>query len=240
MKLKGRLGAVWFVFWFAASFLILYPFFALFLSREKWYPKANRLRKVWAWFLVIINFVRVKGFTEFKLPNEPAIYVSNHSSYFDIIAFGLFFPEKGCFMAKMELAKIPMFGIFFKSVDIAVDRSSAIGAHKSFLKAADRVKAGYSVIIFPEGTIWKFAPKLKPFKNGAFKLAIDLGVPIVPVTFYNNFKILPDEKFEFYPRTLHYKIHRLEPTNHLKGEDCEALRNKIFAIIEQELNQKPN
>lgn len=240
MKIKGRIGAVWFVFWFAISFLILYPFFALFLSREPWYPMANRLRKIWAWFLVVINFVKVKGIRQTKLSKKPCIYVSNHSSYIDIIAFGLFFPEKGCFMAKKELAKIPLFGIFFRTIDIAVDRSTAIGSHKSFITAADRIKAGYSIIIFPEGTIWKFAPKLKPFKNGAFKLAIELGVPIVPVTFYNNYKILPDEKFEFYPQTLRYKIHRVESTNHLKADACDTLRDKIFTIIEEELNQTNN
>jgi len=240
LKLKGRIGATWFVFWFAISFLFLYPFFALFLSKEDWYPKANKLRKVWAWFLVIINFVNVKRLQEAALHIGPAIYVSNHSSYIDIIAFGLFFPEKGCFMAKKELAKIPMFGIFFRTIDIAVDRSSAIGSHKSFVKATERIKAGYSIVIFPEGTIWKFAPKLKPFKNGAFKLAIDNAVPIVPVTFYNNYNILPDEKFEFYPQRMLYKIHRVEATNHLKGEDANGLRDKIFAIIEKELNQNPS
>ena len=143
-------------------------------------------------------------------------------------------------MAKKELAKIPLFGIFFRTIDIAVDRSSAIGSHKSFVTAAERIQAGYSIIIFPEGTIWKFAPKLKPFKNGAFKLAIDNNVPIVPITFYNNYKILPDEKFEFYSQPLSYKIHRVEATNHLKGEDANGLRDKIFAIIEKELNQNPS
>lgn len=240
MKLVGRIGAVWFVFWFAISFLLIYPFLRFFLSSEKWYPKANKLRKIWAWFLVIVNFVRVKAIKETKIPKGPAIYVSNHSSYIDIIAFGLFFPEKGCFMAKKELAKIPLFGIFFRTIDIAVDRSSAIGSHKSFVTAAERLKAGYSIIIFPEGTIWKYAPKLKPFKNGAFKLAIEQGVPIIPVTFYNNYKILPDEKFEFYPQTLRYKIHRVEATNHLKGEDCNPFRDRIFTIIEEELNQTHN
>jgi 1-acyl-sn-glycerol-3-phosphate acyltransferase len=237
LKSIGRIGAIWFVFWFAISFIVMYPFFALFLSKEAWYPKANKLRKVWAWFLVVINFVKVKRLQETALPKGPAIYVSNHSSYIDIIAFGLFFPEKGCFMAKKELAKIPLFGIFFRTIDIAVDRSSAIGSHKSFVTAAERIKAGYSIILFPEGTIWKFAPRLKTFKNGAFKLAIDNHVPIVPVTFYNNYKILPDEKFEFYAQPMTYKIHRVETTNHLKGEDANGLRDKIFAIIEKELNQ---
>ncbi len=239
MKLGARIGAVWFIWWFFISFLILYPLFSIWLSNEKYYPKANKLRKAWAWFLVIVNFIKVKKHHQGNNFKQPAIYVSNHTSYIDIIAFGLFFPEKGCFMAKKELSKIPLFGIFFRTVDIGVDRSSAIGAHRSFVTAADRIKQGYSIIIFPEGTIWKNAPKLKPFKNGAFKLAIDHQIPVIPVTFYNNYKILPDEKFEFYPQALHYKVHRVEKTNHLKAEDCDEFRNKIFTIIEEDLNQAP-
>ncbi|MES2616554.1 MAG: lysophospholipid acyltransferase family protein [Bacteroidota bacterium] len=238
MKLAGKIGAVWIAFWFAVSFLLLYPLFALFLSNEKWFPQANRLRKVWAWFLVCITFIRVKIIKEEDLPKAPAVYVSNHTSYWDIIAFGLIMPPKFAFMAKMELGKIPLFGIFFRTVDIGVNRKSVIDAHKAFLVANERIAKGYSVVIFPEGTIWQHSPKLKPFKNGAFKLAIEAGIPIVPITFYNNYKILPDEKFEFNPQTLRMKIHRAEPTSHLKPTDSDFLKDKIFTIIEQELAGK--
>lgn len=238
MKLASKIGAVWIAFWFAVSFLLLYPFFALFLSKEKWYPHANRLRKVWAWFLVCVSFIRVKITKEDELPKGPAVYVSNHTSYWDIIAMGLIAPPKYAFMAKMELGKIPLFGIFFRTVDIGVNRKSVIDAHKAFLIANDRIKKGYCVVIFPEGTIWQYSPKLKPFKNGAFKLAIEAGIPIVPITFYNNYKILPDEKFEFNPQTLRMKIHRAEPTSHLKPTDTDFLKDKIFTIIEQELAPK--
>lgn len=237
MKLIGRIGFIWFVFWFAIIFLLLYPAFLILLSKEKWYPLANRLRKVWAHAVVFLSFIRVKGLGKLNISKKPAIYVANHTSYMDIIAFGLFVPEKVCFVAKMELARIPLFGIFFRTVDIAVNRGSAMASHKSMMIAADRIKKGYSVIIFPEGTIGPSAPKLKTFKNGAFKLAMENNIPVIPVTFYNNYRILPDEKYEFYPGCLKYKVHRAEPTNHLKHEEYDILKEKIFTIIEKDLKE---
>ncbi len=235
MKILGRIGFIWFTAWFILCFLILYPAFIILLSREQWYPAANRLRRLWAWAVTLVCFIPVKGIGKSNIIQGPAIYVANHTSYLDIIAFGLFVPVRSGFVAKMELAKIPLFGIFFRSVDIAVNRGSAMASHKSMLLAAERIGKGYNMMIFPEGTIGPNAPALKSFKGGAFKLAIENGIPVVPVTFYNNYRILPDEKYTFRPGLLKYKVHRAEPTNHLKAEDVNALRDKIFTIIEQDL-----
>lgn len=240
MKLFSKIAAVWLAFWFAVSFLLLYPFFLICLSTPRFYPAANRLRRIWAWFLVVVNFIRVKIIREEGKTNGPVIYVSNHTSYLDIIALGLIMPPRTAFMAKMELGKIPLFGIFFRTVDIGVNRKSVVDAHKAFTKAAELIQQGYSIVIFPEGTIWDKAPLLKPFKNGAFKLALETGVPIQPITFHDNYKILPDEKFEFNPRNLRMKIHRKEYTNHLNEDDAELLKDKIFTIIETELATEPH
>ncbi len=237
-KLLSRIGAVWFVFWFAFSFLLLYPFFSLFFYKEKWYPMGNKLRKKWAWFLMIICFIRVKIIKEQEIyDNKAYVFVSNHTSYIDIIAFGLFLPAKASFMAKAELAKIPLFGIFFRTVDIGVNRSSIKDSHKAFTLANERIAKGYSIVIFPEGTIWKNVPLMKPFKNGAFKMAIENNIEIIPVTFQNNFKILPDEKFEFYPRKMIFTIHRAVSANNLKIDDDEQLKLEIYTIIENNLKQ---
>ncbi|NQW42545.1 MAG: 1-acyl-sn-glycerol-3-phosphate acyltransferase [Bacteroidetes bacterium] len=238
MKIFARISAVWFLFWFAFSFLLLYPIFSFFFYKEEWYSIGNKLRKKWAWFLMYISFIRVEIIRENESEiKTPCVFVSNHTSYIDIIAFGLFLPEKASFMAKAELTKIPLFGIFFRTVDIGVNRSSIKDAHKAFLEASDRIKKGYSIVIFPEGTIWKNAPIMKPFKSGAFKLAIDNKVPIQPVTFQSNYKILPDEKFEFYFRKMIFTIHRSVDTDNLKPEDDELLKTNIYSIIENNLKQ---
>lgn len=238
-KIFGHIFLVWFALCFIGVFLLFYPLFLLFLSHSKFYPFANFLRKIWAWMTFLLTFTIPIYTNENKSLKGPYVLVSNHTSYLDIVAIGLFAPLKLSFMAKQQLAKIPLFGIFFRTVDIGVVRESMTHAHKSFQKAKDKIKDGYGVVIFPEGTIWKQVPKLKTFKNGAFKLAIEMSVPILPVTFYNNFKRLPDEKLEYYPGIVKFKIHRMIETNHLKSEDADVLKNKIYSIIEDELkNQK--
>jgi 1-acyl-sn-glycerol-3-phosphate acyltransferase len=231
----GKIGFVWFGLVFASIFLLFYPLFYLFLSFEKLYPAANFLRKLWAWGTFILCGSFAKVYREQKTFKGPCIFVSNHTSYLDIVVFGLFAPLKMSFMGKIELSKIPLFGKFFGTVDIGVHRESVRGAHRAFLQSKEKLDKGYSILIFPEGTIWNKTPLLKPFKNGAFKLAIENKVPIVPVTFYNNFKALPDEKFEYYPTVIKCKIHRAIKTDHLNIDDSDQLRDEIYNLIEQEL-----
>lgn len=239
MKLAGKIGFIWFAIIFAGVFLLFYPLFLLFLSHPSMYPAANFLRKVWAWLTILLCFSWPKWTREEKDFPSPCVFVSNHTSYLDIVAFGLLTPMKIAFMGKVELARIPLFGIFFRTVDIGVNRSSLRDAHKAYVTAREKINDGYSIVIFPEGTIWEKTPLLKPFKNGAFKLAIDNKIPVVPITFYNNYKILPDEKFEYYPGTIKYKIHRAIETSHLNDEDKDSLRDEIYTVIETELkNQK--
>lgn len=234
-KLFGKIAFIWFATVFAGIFLLFYPLFLIFLSDKRLYPAANFLRKIWAWASVILtfSFPLIKK-TKNKFP-KPCIFVSNHTSYFDIVVLGLFAPLKVSFIGKQELAKIPLFGIFFRTVDIAVKRESIKDSHKAFLQAKDRLDNGYSVLIFPEGTIWNRTPELKEFKNGAFKMAIEAGIPIVPVTFINNYKILPDEKTEYYPSLIRCTVHRSIRTDHLNISEADNLKNDIYNLIRNEL-----
>ena len=128
-----------------------------------------------------------------------------------------------------------LLGIFFRTVDIAVKRESMKDAHKAFHQAKEKLDAGYSILIFPEGTIWNKTPELKEFKNGAFKMAIETKLPIVPVTFYNNYKVLPDEKTEYYPSLIKCKIHRAIETDHLNIDDANKLKDEIYNLIRTDL-----
>ncbi len=238
MKVLGKIGFAWFLLVFTGIFLVFYPFFLVLLSHPRMYPIANVLRKIWAWLVVILCFaIPLYKREERKMP-LPCVFVSNHTSYLDIVALGLIAPIRITFMGKVELSRIPLFGIFFRTVDISVNRKSIRDSHKAFVEAGNRISKGFSVVIFPEGTIWNKTPLLKPFKNGAFKMAIENGIPIVPITFYNNFRILPDEKYAFYPRPIKFKVHRAIPTAHLNVEDSDSLKDEIYALIENELKAK--
>ena len=234
-KILGRIGFVWFALVFASVFLLFYPLFFVFLSRPRWYPLANRLRRIWAWVSVLLSFSIPHILRLQKKFPEKCIFVANHTSYLDIIVLGLFAPTKMSFMGKKELANIPLFGIFFRTVDIAVKRESMKDAHKAFHEAKEKLDQGYSILIFPEGTIWDKTPELKAFKNGAFKMAIETRVPLVPVTFYNNYKTLPDEKFEYYPSIIKCKIHRAIKTDHLNIDAANELKDEIYNLIRTDL-----
>lgn len=116
----------------------------------------------------------------------------NHTSFVDILMLYEIFPHYFIFLGKKELGSIPFFRLFFKKLNILVDRKNPKAAHEAILKASERLQEGTNVVIFPEGTISPKAPELIAFKSGAFRIATQLQMPIIPVTFKNNYKLLED------------------------------------------------
>lgn len=242
---KLLLQLVWrFWFYLNASLLVIifYPAYFVLLQRKEWFPHVFTLYKVCA-RLFLFNagiFTKVihKGNPE---KGQPYIICPNHCSYLDIVCTYIAFPDYFHFMGKAELKNIPLFGHFFKEMNIAVDRSSIRSSHKAYLRALEDLDKKISIAIFPEATIPLDAPKLKSFKNGAFKLAIEKQVPIVPIVFPDNWKIMPDGILRRMEAG-HPGISRLivlEPieTNGLTERDLVFLKHKIYKVIEEELNK---
>ncbi len=129
-----------------------------------------------------------------ELPEGPYVIVSNHSSYLDIFVMHSLMPKHPfLFLGKGEILSYPIIRTYFKGLNIPVHRKDRAKAAKSFGLAKNAVKGGWSLVIFPEGTIPDAGnPAMLPFKAGAFKLAKELGVPIVPITFTNNFLLFSD------------------------------------------------
>jgi 1-acyl-sn-glycerol-3-phosphate acyltransferase len=125
-------------------------------------------------------------------------------------------------------------------MNILVNRNSSVGATKALQEAGQRIDRGECVVIFPEGTIPKTAPKMKPFKNGAFRLAIEKQVPIVPVTFTANWKLLQGSVFlkgKAGPGITKAIIHEPVYTKGLLADDVVELKNKVYRIIESGLEK---
>lgn len=144
-------------------------------------------------------------------------------------------------MGKAELKRIPMFGIFFKRMNISVNRSSIKDSHKAYKRARNDLRKGISLAIFPEATIPACSPELGPFKNGAFRLAIEMQVPIVPITFLDNWSIFPDNnenRMVLRPGLSRIVIHEPIPTTGLTEEDANNLRDKVAVIIRNTLEQE--
>lgn len=224
---------------FVLGLLVLYPFFYILLSRREWFPLAFKLKKFWAaWILPIPGiFVRIERSSN-SIP-QPCIYCSNHVSYLDIVVSYILIPDYFIFMGKQELDKAPLFRIFFKDMNILVDRKSTISSHRAFMRAGQELKEGRSVFLYPEGTI-SSAGKLRGFKNGAFKLAIEQQVPIVPITFLNNWKILQNGGFfksHGRPGISRIIMHEPIPTAGMTEDDLVSLRSKVHEIISNDLMQ---
>src|SRR5690606_22881097 len=112
----------------------------------------------------------------------------------DIFCLSLLCKNNFFFLGKEELLKNPVTSLYFKTIDIPVNRKSKISAFKAFKKSEEKLKQGLSLIIFPEGKIGdEYPPLLHPFKNGPFKLAISLKIPILPVSIENSWKLMWDD-----------------------------------------------
>lgn len=226
---------LWFALVFFGSLVVLYIPFRILLYTPRRYERAFRLKRAWAWFLQWSCGVPVRLEQRAPLPEAPYVICCNHSSYLDIIQMYNVIPSYFLFMGKYELLKWPLFNIFFKGMNIAVNRGSHIEAAKAFRKAAQAIDRGTSIALFPEGTIPAYTPRMKPFKDGAFRLAIEKQVPIVPITFVDHWRLF-GEPVELLSRArpgiARAVVHAPIPTKGLTMDDLVALRRKVYEVIE--------
>ncbi len=195
----------------------------------------NRLRRAWA---VVSSFIA--GFIykfEYEVPIEWSktyIVCPNHTSNLDISAMSVLVKNNCSFMGKEELTKGIVTSLFFKSVDIPVNRDSKMSSFRAFKKAEERLKSGVTMIIFPEGKISDdYPPTLHEFKNGPFRLAIEQKIPIIPVSSPNTWKKLWDDGTKYGSTVGICKIfvHKPIETAHLGIDDADALREEVYGII---------
>lgn len=226
---------LWFVLVFFTSLLVLYIPFRILLYTPQRYVKAFRLKRVWARYLAWASGVPPRIVRSAPLPEPPYVICCNHGSYIDIIQMYNVIPRYFLFIGKYELLKWPLFNIFFKGMNIAVNRGDRAEAAKAFRKAAHAIDRGISIAIFPEGTIPAHAPRMKSFKDGAFKLAVEKQVPIVPVTFMDHWRYF-GEPLELLSRArpgiARVVIHDPIPTAGLTDADVVGLRRKVYEVIE--------
>jgi 1-acyl-sn-glycerol-3-phosphate acyltransferase len=226
---------------FAVSLIILYPLFYILLSKKEWFPKAFQLKKLWARWIFIIPgiIIKVKYITPAdKLP-QPAVYCANHASYLDVVAGYIVIPNYFVSMGKKELDKVPLFRSFFKEMNILVDRKSITGSHKAFVRAEQEIDKGHSLFLFPEGGILSNTGQLHNFKNGAFKLAIEKQIPVIPITFLNNWQIFQNgvlTRTYGQPGISRVVVHEPISTLGMTSNDLVSLRTRVHDIIQHELD----
>jgi 1-acyl-sn-glycerol-3-phosphate acyltransferase len=169
--------------------------------------------------------VRVHGLDKVR-DIGPCIFASNHVSWFDVPSLAKVLPRYK-FVAKAELFKVPIFGRAMRSAGmIEIQRDNRKAAFGAYDVAAERIKAGNSVVVFPEGTRGHAYP-LRPFKKGPFVLAIAAGVPIVPIIVHGTIEIMRKGSLWAHPGTV--DIHLLEPvvTTEVDYDHREALMQTV-------------
>jgi 1-acyl-sn-glycerol-3-phosphate acyltransferase len=229
---------IWFYVLVAVPIIILFPFLVISIAKEQWYPYFFKLARIWSKVILIGMGC---GWKITKAQNlekgKSYMFVANHTSMFDIMLMLVTIKDNPfVFVGKKELAKIPLFGFFYKRTCILVDRTSAKSRQAVFLRAQRRLKSGVSICIFPEGMVPEEHIKLSEFKDGAFRLAINHKIPIVPITFYDNKKRFSYTFFSGGPGMLRVKIHEFLKTEHLKIEDTKQINSKAFEVISKSLN----
>lgn len=234
------LWKIFFILNFVIGLIILYPVFFILLIPKSRYNSAFSLMRFWAHWVAIIPGVIPRVTRKSPLPDGACIYVANHASYLDIVLSYVAVPNYFVYMGKAEIDKAPLLRIFFRDMNIYVDRKSRAGSYAAFVAAGKKLAHGESVFIYPEGTI-EAKGQLKPFKNGAFRMAIENQVPIVPITFRNNWKLLQNGGFfkaHGRPGIAHVIVHEPVQTAGLTEADLVSLRHQVREIIASELKLK--
>ena len=179
---------------FLVTLVLFYIPILLLLLREDTKKKAFPIFVFWCRLICFLAGYRVKPRSTYEVPEAPFVLIANHTSFLDIVFMYLLFPKHPfLFLGKAELLKIPLVKTFFKRLHIPVYRKGGPNANKALETADKAIKDGWCVIIFPEGGIKEnLVPALQPFKDGAFRLAKNNSVPLVPITFMNNHDLFQD------------------------------------------------
>ncbi len=219
-----------------------FPFFFILLSIKSRFTHdiAHRINYFWAWLVTWPVGVRITTRGISKLSQKKAyIYTPNHNSYLDIPVCNLGIPFQFRFMGKAELGKIPLFGYMFSRLHIAVKRENKFDAYKSFILAKEKLDQGRSVLLFPEGTIPdKKNVILGRFKEGAFRLAIENQVPLVPVILLGTQNALPDDgSLLLRPANVMLIIEDPIDTTGMTINDVPALKAKVYEFMERKLRR---
>jgi 1-acyl-sn-glycerol-3-phosphate acyltransferase len=221
---------------FGITFFIVIPcFFLIFnlYSKQRAPHIAHRLSHVWAQVLIILFFVRAVIKNKKVIdPDKTYIFVANHLSFLDIPLYALSCRNTFRFLSKAELAKIPVLGYVIKNLYITVDRNDRADRSLSLKKMKQSLDEHISIFLCPEGTRNQTAEPLLPFKDGAFRLAIESGTPLAVLTIFNSNVLLnPKRWFSLSPGVVYAEWHEPIVTTGMKEEDLESLKSTVREIM---------
>ena len=224
---------IWFYILLLVPILVLFPAIFITIMSEKTYPLFFKIARLWSKIILIgmgFNY-KIEGSEVFE-ENKSYMLVSNHTSMTDIMLMLIAVKNHPfVFVGKKELAKIPIFGFIYKRVCILVDRANSKSRYQVFERAQKRIHQGLSICIFPEGGVPEEHIVLDEFKDGAFRIAIEHGLPIVPMVFFDNKKRFSYTFFSGSPGKMRAKIYPIIETKGKTLEDRNALKQQVRQLI---------
>jgi len=199
---------------------------------------SHRVASLWSWLILKTCMVRVEvEGTENLDRAETYVLASNHQSLFDTPILFAYLPVSFRILYKKSLNRIPFLGWhLFLSGHIGVERENLTQARESLARAADRIRAGTPVVVFPEGTR-SYDGVMRPFKKGSFRLAIMSGRPIVPMTIVDSYLVMKRGRVTVHPRTVKLIIDRPIETRGLAEEQAGELMERVRAVVSRNLER---
>lgn len=226
----------WFYGWVFFSILAALPLLIILISNDKFYKTFFKVAILWGeTILFVMGFKPVVTSEEEIIPDKSYMYIANHTSLVDVMLMLAVMKNPAVFVGKKELIKLPVFGYVFRKTSIYVDRSNEKSRREVYVRAQEKLNRGLSIAIFPEGLVPHEDVILSEFKNGAFRLAIEHQIPIIPMTFYDGKKRFSWTFFSGWPGNMRVKIHKFLQTDRLTLEDMENLKQQAYNIIYNEL-----
>ena len=193
---------------------------------------SHLVARLWAWSILKICMVGVElSGTEHLEPATTYILASNHQSLFDTAIVFAYLPVPFRILYKKQLNRVPFLGWhLFLSGHIGVERDKPVQARQSLDHAAERIRAGTSVVVFPEGTR-SHDGVMRRFKKGSFRLAIKAATPVVPMTIAGSYKIMKRGRVAVFPGTVRVTIDRPIPVDGLVEEDAGRLAEQVEEVV---------
>ncbi|MDT0606185.1 lysophospholipid acyltransferase family protein [Croceitalea rosinachiae] len=228
---------IWFYILVALPILIFFPFLLLTTLTEKTYTQFFWLaRNLWAKTILYgMGFIPKIQWNQNLNKNESYMLVANHTSMIDIMLMLYLSKNPFVFVGKKELAKIPLFGFFYKRVCILVDRDDPKSRTAVYRSVQNRLNNGLSICIFPEGGVPDETIMLDKFKDGAFRMAIAHNIPVVPISFLDCKKRFSWSFFSGEPGRLRVVVNEFIYTQILGSEDTSTLKEEVRAMILEDL-----
>lgn len=240
MKIVRAIHTFWGLFVFNFLFVVLFPFLLVPILFPAQFRLTGIINRWWAKLMFRFVFLPFEIIERARLDRRKQyIFCANHFSYLDIPTMGLN-PVNTVFVGKSDMERVPLFGFMYRKLHITVNRENFRSRGNTMIAAMNAIDQGKSLAIFPEGGMFsQQAPQMIAFKDGAFRMAIEKQVPIVPVTIPFNWEVFPDRlPMRLQRGKVRIIFHEPIETLGMSLDDVGLLKAQTFQIIDAELKQQ--